>query len=233
MVATLKKKPAPKKSKTGKDIRVVGARTKKVAKAKNAAEEKADLEKQQLVNFRKAHKLAEQSDKWEIEYQGLKTQAKEIRGAISKNSVEIRRLLLANNEKMPLFDKQAAPTGQAAPSTNGHANGAPAAPAAEAWRTAKIVDVLHKEGSAAFTRGVNALIKAGVETVGQLEDRRAASFNGNWFENIDGLGREGADEIENAQVDYLAKLHGTKAIAAAETNGGGTATATKKRKKAK
>lgn len=212
-----KRKPQPKKPAKAK------------AKVKPKAAKKPPSERPPMIRVDKlewehhleCQKLAAEIDADQATFAEMKKAAMDVKSSISGKAVKLRRMLQNGPERLPLFDgPKAAPpqpvkgragkTAKGPKSKAGSATGQTAAPPtaskpadADAWRAAPIQESLHKPGNRALTMGINALLKAGVVTIGQLVDRQAKGFG--WTDSIPGFGEAAVTALEDALTDYLTR----------------------------
>lgn len=225
-----KRKPQPKKPAKAK------------AKVKPKSAKKPPSERPPMIRVDKlewehhldCQKLAAEIDADQATFAEMKKAAMDVKSSISGKAVKLRRMLQNGPERLPLFDgPQAAPpqpvkskagkTAKGPKSKAGSATGQTAAPPtaskpadADAWRAAPIQESLHKPGNRALTMGINALLKGGIVTIGQLVDRQAKGFG--WTDSIPGFGEAAVTALEDALTDYLTRTRdaGVFAEAAAQ-----------------
>ena len=225
-----KRKPQPKKPAKAK------------AKVKPKAAKKPPSERPPMIKVDRlewehhleCQKLAAEIDADQATFAEMKKAAMDVKSSISGKLVKLRRMLQNGPERLPLFDgPKAAPpqpvkgragkTAKGPKSKAGSAKGQTAAPPtaskpadADAWQAAPIQESLHKPGNRALTMGINALLKAGVVTIGQLVDRQAKGFG--WTDSIPGFGEAAVTALEDALTDYLTRTRdaGVFAEAAAQ-----------------
>lgn len=170
-----------------------------------------------------------------ITWEEMKAAVKRQRAEAQELDAELRRMIRNGPDDPMLFDKRAAPSDDsaergpqgellikwdvAAPETGKSNDGATSAPTSDAWKTAPLVATLKAKKNPTLNKSLEMIAKAGYETIGALEELRASSFNGQWFDKVPGLGRVGADEVENAVIDWLAKFHGATAKAEQAVDG--------------
>lgn len=175
-------------------------------------------------------KLAAEIEVDQGRYNEMKKAGKELHGAISGKQVTLRKLITEGPERYPLFDKPTATppkvvTGKGAKNGRQVVSEGAAAPFGstgaqatdpDAWRAAPLQASLHKPGERALTTGINALLKAGVTTIGQLVDKQSKGFG--WTDAIPGFGEAAVTALENALTDYLTRTRdkGVFADAAAQ-----------------
>ena len=188
-----KRKPQPKKPAKAK------------AKVKPKAAKKPPSERPPMIKVDRlewehhleCQQLAAEIDADQATFAEMKKAAMDVKSSISGKAVKLRRMLQNGPERLPLFD-------------------GPKAADADAWRAAPIQESLHKPGNRALTMRFNALLKAGVVTIGQLVDRQAKGFG--WTDSIPGFGEAAVTALEDALTDYLTRTRdaGVFAEAAAQ-----------------
>ena len=187
------------------------------------------VDKLEWEHHLECQKLAAEVDADQATYAEMKKAALDVKSSISGKLVKLRRMLQNGPERLPLFDgPKAAPpqpvkakagkTAKASKAKPANATAQTAAPAvdADAWRSAPLQASLHKPGERALTTGINALLKAGITTIGQLVDKQAKGFG--WTDSIPGFGEAAVTALENALTDYLTRTRdkGVFAEAAAQ-----------------
>lgn len=219
MTATAPAKKKPKKEAKAKEP--------KADKVKKPGPKMVRIAEYKLDHWNKITKLTEEIEKDQGRYDNLKKAAMEIRSSMNGKQVLLRKMIHDSPEHLPLFDgpKDAKPANVGGIMVGGATTApAPAAPAAnsEAWRDVLLLDSLIKAGTltkpadALLARGVAALVKAKVDTVGKLESLRATGKGGRkWWANIKGLGDEAADKVTDAVTTWLQKNRDAATFAAA------------------
>lgn len=210
----------------------------KKPKAKAAAKPKAKpakkppmikVDKLEWEHHLECQRLAAEVDADQATFAEMKKAAMDVKSSISGKLVKLRRMLQNGPERLPLFDGPKAATPQPVKAKGGktakgtktkpvEAKAQTAAPAVdpEAWRSAPLQASLHKPGERALTTGINALLKAGITTIGQLVDKQSKGFG--WTDSIPGFGEAAVTALENALTDYLTRTRdkGVFAEAAAQ-----------------
>ncbi len=224
MVATLKKPPAKKKAakpSAASRIPIVEDKPAKQAKPKKPAAAKAPkpetvrVDKLEWDHFKKCRELSKTIETDQANFDEQKKAAMELKSAISGKMVMLRRMVKNGPDRLPLFD------GPKPAETNGHATATPATVMAgsEAWRGVALDSALqgplNKEGSPELKRGVAALWKAKVTTIGGVEDLRAKAIMGDWSSLVKGLGKESMEAVTNAVLAWLDKNRDAKVLAEA------------------
>ena len=130
----------------------------------------------------------------------LKKQAKEAKADCDECQADINYHIDKLNEKHPLFDAvrtaPAPPKPPPPPRDEAEPVVSDPAPTPEAWRSTPVED-LHRLGC--VPRGVNALRKAGIATLGQLANWTSA---GKRITEIPGVGEATGESIENATLAF-------------------------------
>ena len=195
-------------------------KAKAAAKAKAKAAKKPPSEKPPMIRVDKlewehhleCQRLAAEVDADQATFAEMKKAAMDVKSSISGKLVKLRRMLQNGPERLPLFDgpKAAEPvpvkagkekTGRKSRKSAASATAQTAAPAVVDWKSAPLQESLHKPGNRALTNGINALLKAGIVTVGQLEERRAKGFG--WTDSIPGFGEAATTAVEDAVCEFL------------------------------
>jgi hypothetical protein len=219
MTATAPAKKKPKKEAKAKEP--------KAGKVKKPGPKMVRIAEHKLDHWNKISKLTEEIEKDQGRYDNLKKAAMEIRSSMNGKQVLLRKMIHDGPEHLPLFDgpndSKPAPAPAAAP-VNGTPVAAPAAPAAKEsdWQNVLLLESLIKSGTltkpadALLARGVAALVKSKVDTVGKLETLRATGKGGRkWWAAIKGLSEDAADKVTDAVVAWLQKNRDASTFAAA------------------
>jgi len=225
-------KKQPVKKQASKKPKAKAAAKAKAKPAKKPPSEKPPMikvDKLEWEHHLECQRLAAEVDADQATFAEMKKAAMDVKSSISGKLVKLRRMLQNGPERLPLFDgPKAAPPqpvkakgGKTARGTKTKAVDAKAQTAApavdpDAWRAAPLQASLHKPGERALTTGINALLKAGVTTIGQLVDKQAKGFG--WTDSIPGFGEAAVTALENALTDYLTRTRdkGVFAEAAAQ-----------------
>ena len=225
-----KRKPQPKKPAKAK----APAKPKAAKKPPSERPPMIKVDRLEWEHHLECQQLAAEIDADQATFAEMKKAAMDVKSSISGKLVKLRRMLQNGPERLPLFDgPTAAPpqpvkakAGKSAKGSKNKAGSATAQTAApptaskpadpDAWRAAPIQESLHKPGNRALTIGINALLKGGILTVGQLEDRRAKGFG--WTDSIDGFGEASVTAVEDAVAAFLTRTRdkGVFAEAAAQ-----------------
>jgi hypothetical protein len=161
-------------------------------------------------------KAAEAAALWR-EYEAVREEAAAVKKRAQQLDAEVRRML--NDGPTSEFDEEAEELTAAEKIIKQAVQGLLWPEAAEtpetvdeadAWRTAPLRESLRKKGNVPLARALNALTKAQILTVGELEDLRATK-GADWWEAVLGVSRDGADEVENALIDWLTKHRNAEA----------------------
>jgi hypothetical protein len=126
------------------------------------------------------------------EYNSLKADAKEAKKEYDELVLELRSLIRSAGERLPLFD---GPRETSAVETAA----ATAQPVNDAWRAVSIDELEMPK------RVRKALAKAELTTIGKLEDQRGSDSLHGGLRNIEGIGPEYADQLEQSLLDWLTK----------------------------
>lgn len=188
-----------------------------------AAAGMSSIPERELAHIRKVLAVNVEADQAYAAYRAKRSEAKQLKENAQLLYDQVHAMLRAGPEAPALFDKHS--EGEAAPEVAGDSllwseqaaaftDPKQSEPAVD-WKAEPLDNLRPPKGKADrnLTKAINALAKAEIVTVGQFEDLRAKSFNGNWFEAVKGLGREAADAIENAVIDWLAKFHNGAKVA--------------------
>ena len=220
-----KRKPQPKKPAKAK----APAKPKAAKKPPSERPPMIKVDRLEWEHHLECQQLAAEIAADQATFAEMKKAAMDVKSSISGKLVKLRRMLQNGPERLPLFDgPKAAPpqpvkakggkTAKGAKTKAVDATAQTAAPAVdpEAWRSAPLQASLHKPGERALTTGINALLKAGVTTIGQLVDRQSKGFG--WTDSIPGFGEAAVTALENALTDYLTRTRdkGVFAEAAAQ-----------------
>lgn len=160
-----------------------------------------DAEPDDDAYFHSLTDLESECEAAESKWANAKERAKDAKKLYESAVLKLRKAVRDGNKPMPLFDAPKEPEKPAVIPT-----GADAAADPNSWRNCTISE-LNLPGTLD-----EKLAENGIETIGQLEDKRAA-WGG--LKSIKGIGQAKVDVIESAVIDWLTLNRDSAALAAA------------------